>query len=86
MNFQGVKDGPSYDRNYIDESNLTSGKMTPKARRQPTTLGLKQSQEIPDTNSEINDRPPQQQSYLQPPEGAYDDVLRDYPEPLQTEL
>ena len=60
VNFQGIdKTVPTYHNpNYIEDS-LTSGKMTPKARRQPTTLGLKQSTEFIEAPSGTDDLGPQ---------------------------
>ena len=67
----------------MDDSTLNSGKMTPKARRTPTNLGLQQQPDM--TDSGIEDRPQIPPQFMSP-EGAYDEELKNYPEPLQTEL
>ena len=59
---------------------MSSGKMTPK--RQPL-VGFLKSQESTRKNSP---RERFEEPNFTVPEGAYDEELKDFPEPLQTEL
>lgn len=68
-------------RQITGDSVLTSGKMTPK--RQPPMFGLIKSQDITEQNSPMERAEIPQYTA---PEGAYDEELKDFPEPLQTEL
>ena len=68
-------------RRITGDSALNSGKMTPK--RQPQLVGFMKSQEVTEQNSPV-DRI--EEPEFTAPEGAYDEELKDFPEPLQTEL